>query len=75
MGVKEIFENSADFGNITDSERLKVSKVIQKAFIEVNEEGSEAAAVTGKFHFLECIFFFFFFLCVVKFVNDCFDHH
>ncbi|XP_074098985.1 iris-like isoform X2 [Cotesia typhae] len=47
MGVKDIFENSADFGNITDSERLKVSKVIQKGFIEVNEEGSEAAAVTA----------------------------
>ncbi|CAG5093853.1 Similar to SERPINI1: Neuroserpin (Gallus gallus) [Cotesia congregata] len=55
MGVKEIFENSADFGNITDSERLKVSKVIQKAFIEVNEEGSEAAAVTALIAVQYCL--------------------
>lgn len=57
MGVKEIFENSADFRGIAEPAQLKVSKVIQKAFIEVNEEGSEAAAVTGKFHFNDSIFF------------------
>ncbi|XP_057318336.1 antichymotrypsin-2-like [Microplitis mediator] len=47
MGVKEIFENSADFRGISETAQLKVSKVIQKAFIEVNEEGSEAAAATN----------------------------
>lgn len=54
MGMNEIFQNSADFsGMITDNANLKVNKFTQKAFIEVNEQGAEAAAVTGnqKFFF------------------------
>lgn len=50
LGLKDIFEDSADLGGILsgDAPPLKVSKIVQKAFIEVNEEGSEAAAATGK---------------------------
>lgn len=48
MGMAEMFTDNADFSGIADVP-LKVGKVIQKAFIEVNEEGSEAAAVTGEF--------------------------
>ncbi|XP_044752151.1 antichymotrypsin-2-like isoform X3 [Coccinella septempunctata] len=47
LGLGEIFDSSADFsGMLEGKEALSVSKVIQKAFIEVNEEGAEAAAAT-----------------------------
>lgn len=49
MGLGNMFSD-ADFSGLLESkEPLVVSKVIQKAFIEVNEEGAEAAAATGKF--------------------------
>ena len=53
--MKEMFRNSANFNGIADIP-IKVDKVLQKAFIEVNEEGSEAAAVTGMYLFYFSIF-------------------
>lgn len=48
MGMSDMFSGQADFSNLLEtSEPLAVSKVIHKAFIEVNEEGTEAAASTG----------------------------
>ncbi|XP_034940184.1 ovalbumin-related protein X-like [Chelonus insularis] len=45
IGIKTMFENTANFSGMTETP-VKVSKVIQKAFLEINEEGCEAAAAT-----------------------------
>ncbi len=48
MGAAPIFEDSADFTRMSATP-MAVSRVLQKCFIEVGEEGTEAAAVTGAF--------------------------
>jgi len=45
LGMRRAFSNGADFSAMAD-EPLFVSEVKQKSFVEVNEEGTEAAAVT-----------------------------
>jgi serpin B len=47
LGMKQVFTSSADLSGIDGRKDLEVSKVIHKAVIEVNEEGSEAAAATA----------------------------
>ncbi len=48
MGIKAAFDQySADFGGITEAEDLYIAFAIHKAFVDVNEVGTEAAAVTG----------------------------
>lgn len=50
LGITKIFnkQNSGLTRILNNDEPLFVSEAIQKAFIEVNEEGAEAAAATGK---------------------------
>ena len=46
MGMNEPFGKEADFDKISNT-RLLIDDIVQKSYIDVNEEGVEAAAVTA----------------------------
>lgn len=47
MGMPAAFSNSADFSGIDERDKLALSEVVHKAFVDVSEQGTEAAAATG----------------------------
>lgn len=47
LGLRIAFTDSADFSGVTEQTTLAVSAVIHKTFLAIDEEGTEAAAVTA----------------------------
>jgi serpin B len=47
LGLRLAFSDGADFSGVTEATSLAVSAVIHKTFLAIDEEGTEAAAVTA----------------------------
>ncbi|XP_073704117.1 leukocyte elastase inhibitor-like [Garra rufa] len=55
MGMEDVFdEMKVNLSGMSPNNDLVLTKVIHKAFVEVNEEGTEAAAATGVVSRLMC---------------------
>lgn len=54
MGIKDFFIPEADLSGISEAENLAASEVFHKAFVEVSEEGTEAAAATAVVMMVAC---------------------
>jgi serpin B len=50
MGMPTAFSPSADFSGIDGTQNLGIDKIVHRAYVDVNEEGTEAAAATFVYH-------------------------
>jgi len=55
-----MFTQAANFSNVVEDGDLYVNKLVHKAYVDVNEKGTVAAAVTSN-----TVYFFYFELVII----------